>query len=122
MREAIQIIQWASHTLKYLKLRLAGKPGLWTYSHVYLVYLRRSRLIHNTVSKHRWRCKSSTTIYLMAHATIYYRGIRIGSAYGPSFKGSFNYVTQEAPPITLILSIVKTGPLGLTQEGHIFIQ
>ena len=120
MREAIQIIQWASHTLKYLKLRLAGKRR--DYGHTAMYTYAVQDLYTIPLANIDGGVSLGTTIYLMAHATIYYKGIRIGSAYGLSFKGSFNYITQEAPPITLILSIVKTGPLGLTQEGHIFIQ
>lgn len=92
-------------------------PGLWTYSHVYTPYAIQD-LYTIPLASIDGGVGLGATIYLMAHATIYYRGIRIGSAYGLSFKGSFSYTIQEAPPTTPTLSIVKTGPLEAYPGGR----
>lgn len=89
-------------------------PGLWTYKHTYSPCVT-SDLYTIPLSNIDGGVSQNDTIYLMAHASI--RDVRhgcadVGSAYGYSFKGSFNYTIQGPTPLAQpMLSIVKTGPL-----------
>jgi len=87
-------------------------PGQWTYSHTYTPYAT-SDLYTIPLSSIDGGVPVGDKIYLMAHAAICDTKracVHVGSAYGLSFKGSFNYTIQE-PKIPPALSIVKTGPL-----------
>ncbi|MEM2901919.1 MAG: hypothetical protein QXO32_04220 [Candidatus Bathyarchaeia archaeon] len=85
-------------------------PGGWTYSHVYSPY-EILDLYTIPLSSIDSGASPGTTIYLMAHGTIYDGSTHVGSAYGLYFKGSFQYTIQEKPPDKPALSIVKTGPM-----------
>lgn len=83
-------------------------PGLWPYSNAYSPCATSDLYV---IPLSSIGVSPGDTVYLMAHATIYEKGVHVGSAYGYSFKGSFNYTVQEKPAEKPVLSIVKTGPL-----------
>ena len=92
-------------------------PGLWPYSHSYSPY-QTSDLYTIPLSDIDGGVGPGDMIYLMAHAAIRCKTrckcICSGSAYGLTFKGSFNYTIQGPPPEEPELSILKTGPF----EGY----
>jgi len=93
-----------------------GPPGQWTYQRTHVPTVT-SDLYVIPLSSVPGGAKPNQTIYLMAHATIYQEDVHIGSAYGLTFKGYFNYTIIEQPPPEPVLTVVKTGPLVAYPNG-----